>query len=239
MAPSTNRVKVAGECVVNLSTFCGDHDTRNLALLLQNCPDKKAFIELGIKLLQAEPQCDILRSPRDFAVGSLEGMRSQTCSPGVNGLSSREGSCERILGTTLDMTKGCFTLRTLGNVGLGSAQAEKIGSLDEPNPIKEFNPIKIVTNNENSENKIIRPAALKTNIHSRVNSRALGSFGVPSENLKTARNYSKENVSTKENEMNKTISKNTKESFMSTYASTTINSIKPQIKNAIPVFFKN
>ncbi len=70
MAPN-NRTKVVGECVFNVATFSEGEAARNIALVLQNCPDKNAYIELGIRMAKApEARLDSGMSC-EFSMGSF------------------------------------------------------------------------------------------------------------------------------------------------------------------------
>lgn len=144
VSPS-HKVKVLGECTVTLGTFCNESEPRSLALVLQNCLDKKAFIELGIRLCE-NPKAD-RGLARDFSVETFDGLRSLEGSPGqrttfYGGSYSREGSCERVFGTsTLDSVKngGGLTLRT-GNIFDETAVPPMLTTRTgkERNPIKVF-----------------------------------------------------------------------------------------------------
>ncbi len=54
---SDNRTKVVGECALNVATFTESESVRSLALVLQNCPDRNAYIELCIRLTPCEEGC--------------------------------------------------------------------------------------------------------------------------------------------------------------------------------------
>ena len=76
VAPS-NKIKVVGECVVNVAAFSEDPNPQNLDLVLQNCPDKNAYIQLSIKMMQLG-EFEGMEESIEFSATTLESMATRS-----------------------------------------------------------------------------------------------------------------------------------------------------------------